>query len=239
MERRYRNRIRSDKLISFQVQVLQTDLFVRAEKNLEQRATDLVVKSRSNIEKWSRDHPDFLTSLKPLKIKAPAYPPVNWMLKASGLTGVGPMAAVAGAIAEYVGRGLMDESPNIVIENGGDIFLAASDEMVVGLFSGGSAESMKLGLLIQPDRTPLGVCTSSGAIGHSLSYGRADAATVVADEAALADAAATALCNRIQIVDDIEPALSWALSISGVRGAAVVLNKHIGLLGDLEIVRLQ
>ena len=150
------------------------------------------------------------------------------------------MAAVAGALAEYVGRGLMPDSrAGVMVENGGDIFIASPVDVVVGLFAGSSELSMQLGLRIPGDRTPVGVCTSSGTIGHSLSFGVADAATVVADNTALADAAATGLGNRVTRQGRIETALEWAMTIPGIRGAVVIRGKQIGFLGDLELAPIK
>jgi len=233
----YRRRIRAGGLTGFSVKVKQTDLYIRAERDLSVQAHDLVVLGRDRIEKWAERQPDFLTSLSPLPPNPLAPVPVREMLDAGRRAGVGPMAAVAGALAEFVGRGLKPLSPQgVIVENGGDIFLDAAVEVKIGLFAGESPLSLRLALVIGPDRMPAGVGTSSGAIGHSLSLGRADAATVLADSAGLADAAATGLGNRVCRATDIEPALEWVLSVTGVRGAAVVLGDKIGLLGDLKVI---
>ena len=114
------------------------------------------------------------------------------MIEAGQKAGVGPMAAVAGAIAECVGRELLAFSPEIIIENGGDIYLKCLKKRVVGIFAGKSPLTGKIGLEIDAKDTPLGVCTSSGTVSHSLSFGKADAAVAIAPSATLADAAATA-----------------------------------------------
>jgi len=233
----YRRRIRADGLTGFSVKVKQTDLYIRAERDLAAQAYDLVVLGRDRIESWADQDPDFLTSLSPLPHNPLAPSPVREMLAAGRRAGVGPMAAVAGALAEFVGRGLKPLSPQgVIVENGGDIFLDAAVEAKIGLFAGESPLSLRLALVIGPDRMPAGVGTSSGAIGHSLSLGRADAATVLADSAALADAAATGLGNRVSEAKDIEPALEWVLSLTGVRGAVVIVGDKIGLRGDLKVV---
>lgn len=236
---KYRSLVRAGGLIGFSVRVAQTDLFIRAERVLTAEAYDLVARGRGQIEAWAKKRPEFLTSLKPLPDAPLALSPVREMLEAGRRAGVGPMAAVAGAIAEFVGLGLGSHSPaGVIVENGGDIFISAKTQIKVGLFTGVSAVSMRLGLVIDPDMTPVGVCTSSGTIGHSLSLGRADAATVVAESTALADAAATGLGNRVRKPEELEPALEWAVSLQGVRGAAVVLGDKVGLLGDLNLVSL-
>jgi uncharacterized protein len=240
MDRRvYRARINTASLSVFTIQVEQTDLLIRAEKDLAGLAYDLVRQGRERIEAWGRENSDFLTSFKPLPLVVVAPSPVREMMAAGAAAGVGPMAAVAGALAQFVGQGLLNHSPNsLIIENGGDVFLAGKEDLVVALFAGKSTFSLRLGLKISHDRLPLGIGTSSGTVGHSMSYGRADAATVIAESAALADAAATALGNRIVKKRDIEPALEWVNSLEGVRGAVVILGEYIGFLGEVELVGL-
>ena len=235
----YRSKIKSSGLTSFEVRIEQTDLFIRAEKNLSREASDLVILGRKRITAWAETHATFITSLSPLPEDPLAPSPVKEMLSAGLTANVGPMAAVAGSLSEFVGKGLLPFSPQgVIVENGGDIFVSVASEIVIGLLAGASPLSLRLGMAVSPDQTPLGICTSSSTIGHSLSLGRADAATVTADSAALADAAATALGNRIKVDKDIEPALNWVLTLNGVRGAAVILGKNIGLLGDLNLVQI-
>ena len=145
---------------------------------------------------------------------------------------------MAGAIAESVGTSLRAFSRNVIVENGGDVFLSTERETTVGLFAGKSPLSMRLGLRISPEQTPCGLCTSSGQVGPSLSFGQADAVTVWASSTALADAAATALANRVVAPEDIEPTLDVARSTEGLKGALVVLRDRIGVWGPIELVRL-
>ncbi|MEW5723485.1 MAG: UPF0280 family protein [Thermodesulfobacteriota bacterium] len=237
--RAYRQRVRSGGWVSFSVRVEQTDLFLRAQEDLTSAAYDLAVEARGQILSWAAKRPEFLSSLAPLPLDPAAPVVVRRMLEAGRVAGVGPMAAVAGAIAEHVGRGLLPLSPaGVIVENGGDLFLVSTQEVTVGLFAGDSPLSLKLGLRLLPEQTPLGVCTSSGTFGHSLSLGRADAATVLAPDAALADAAATALGNRLKKAGDLKPALEWILSLEGIKGAAAVVDGRLGFLGDLELVPL-
>jgi len=148
------------------------------------------------------------------------------------------MAAVAGAIAARVGRALLDRSPEVIVENGGDIFLHLKRPATVAVYAGRSPLSQKLGLKIAPEEGGLGVCTSSGTVGHSLSFGVADAVCVVAPDPALADACATALGNRVADAAAIPQALEWIATISQVRGALIVVGKHLGVWGRLELVPL-
>jgi len=126
----------------------------------------------------------------------------------------------------------------VIVENGGDIFLQTKTPRVAAVYAGASPLSGKVGVRISRVGRPLGVCTSSGTVGHSLSFGRAEAAIVVAESAALADAAATALGNRVQTAEDIEPALVWLRGIKGVLGGAVVVGEKLGAWGEVELVKL-
>ncbi|MBW2545576.1 MAG: UPF0280 family protein [Deltaproteobacteria bacterium] len=146
------------------------------------------------------------------------------------------MASVAGAIARNVGLDLMKYSDNVIIENGGDIFLRLMNkDATVGIFAGDSPLSYKVSLRIKCGGVPVGVCTSSGTVGHSLSFGRADAVCVTSESATLADAAATSICNRVRREGDIKEALDFGLRIEGVEGALIIMGDKLGILGDMEL----
>jgi hypothetical protein len=149
------------------------------------------------------------------------------------------MAAVAGAIAEQVGRELKVFSKEIIVENGGDIYLALESPAVVGLFAGPSPLNMRFGIRVQPEATPCGICTSSGTVGPSLSFGLADAVTVWASSTALADAAATFLGNLVCSPQDIESALDRAQGIPGIHAVVVIAGGRIGTWGPLDLVRFE
>jgi hypothetical protein len=146
------------------------------------------------------------------------------------------MAAVAGAIAEFVGKELLKYSGQLIIENGGDIFIKTDKERTIMIYAGDSPLSNKVFIKIKPEDMPAGVCTSSGTVGHSLSFGKADACVIIAQSAVLADAVATAACNRIKEKKDIAPSLEFAISIKGVRGAIAILGKNLGSMGNVELV---
>jgi hypothetical protein len=160
---------------------------------------------------------------------------VKEMAEASAKVGVGPMAAVAGAIAEYVGRELSSISPQIILENGGDVFLMTQVERIASIFTESPLLPSYIDFRIRPDKTPLGIGTSSGKEGPSLSFGRADAVMVVSPSASLADAAATAAGNLVGSKKDIQKVLDFLRGIPGVMGGAVLVDGEIGLWGDLEL----
>ncbi len=237
-ERFYRRRVRSSGLVTFEVKVKETDLLVSADKKLEKETGDLVFSSRHQIESYIESHPDFLTTLKPYPDDPFAPPLVKEMVECTREAGVGPMASVAGAIAQYVGIGLLQWSKEVIVENGGDIFLKAERPITVSLFAGESPLSEKLGLVISPGQMPLGICTSSGSVGHSFSMGKADAACLLAPSATMADGAATALGNKIQGRKDLDRIAEWAAKMKGVTGVLVILGDAMATWGQIELTAL-
>jgi len=234
--RTYRHWVKGNDLASFNVLVKETDLYLRATSNLRRKAHRLVLKHREGLEKYIARHPDFLTSLEPLEVEKEAPGIVRDMADAASLCGVGPMAAVAGAIAGFVGRELLDFSPEVIVENGGDIYLRTLRRRTIGIFAGRSPLTGKLGLQIEPEDTPLGICTSSGTVGHSLSFGRVDAVIVLAESATLADAAATAIGNRVSDVTDIEKGIEFARSIGQLKGVVIIKDENMGVWGEVKLV---
>ncbi|MCA1905144.1 MAG: UPF0280 family protein [Desulfarculus sp.] len=237
-ERSYRVDCGARGLTAFTARVKETDLWIRATADLGQRAVESILDHRRGLEAYVREHPDFLVALTPLPMDPLAPPLVRAMLAAGQAAGVGPMAAVAGAVAQAVAGDLLTWSPQVVVENGGDVYLALAGEATVGLWAGDSPISGRVGLRIPAEQMPIAVCTSSGTVGHSLSLGRADAATILARDAALADAAATALGNRVRGPDDLAQALDWAQGVPGVLGALAVKGSRLAAWGEVELVRL-
>jgi uncharacterized protein len=237
-ERTYRTRMVRRSLVSFRVEVEETDLMVLAAQDLNSQTRELIYQNRFQLERYIARHPNFLTTLTPWPDDPFAPALVREMIRAGARVGVGPMAAVAGIIAEKVGKELMTLSPEVIVENGGDIFLALQDEATIALFAGHSPLSMKVGIKIKPEHTPLGICTSSATVGHSLSFGRADAACVLAPTACLADAAATALGNRAADQSSIAAALEWISQVPDIWGAVLIVGDKLGAWGQVELVPL-
>lgn len=238
-ERLYRARCKSRGLVSFTARVKETDLWIAADNDLESRAVESIQHHRRGLENYIASHSGFLETLTPWPDDALAPPLVRAMIAASQAAGSGPMAAVAGAIAQAVGQDLLAHSSRVVVENGGDVFMAADRDMVVALDAGKSPLSGRLGVELAASGMPLCLCTSSGTVGHSLSLGRADAATVASSDGALADAMATVLGNRVQGKGDLAPALEWAATVPGVKGGLLVLDDKLAAWGDLTLVDLQ
>ena len=236
--RTYRSRMARPGLVGFRVAVKETDLWILAARDLSREVREVVFQERRQLEAYIADHPNFLTALTPWPEDPFAPPVVREMISAARKVGVGPMAAVAGALAERVGRALDPWSDEVIVENGGDLYLKVASTATVALFAGKSPLSHRVGLRIDPDMTPLGVCTSSGTVGHSLSFGRADAACVLAPITALADAAATALGNRVRDAGSIAAALDWVATVPEILGAVVVVGDKLGAWGRVELTPL-
>jgi hypothetical protein len=243
LERTYRRRFQQDDLVYFQVVVRETDLFVgirrdRRTPELAERVERYVRELRQELEAYIAGDPGFLRAMAPHRA-GPAAPRIALdMAAAAAQTGVGPMAAVAGAFAEHIGRALIRHSRDVIVENGGDLFIKSARRRTVGIFAGTSPFSDRLALEISPQMTPLGMCTSSGTLGHSHSYGKADAVTILARTATLADAVATAAANRVQVPENLAEAVDFALSIAGVSGALAVMGDQLAVRGLIKLVPL-
>ncbi len=224
---------------AFQVVVEQTDLWIVARRDLAAEISAFVHEIRTGLKNHLLLDPDFAASLVPVDAPDQAPDLVRRMARAARACGVGPMAAVAGAIAQAVADRFVPLSPDILVENGGDIFMHSTTARTVGLLAR-PVEGVRLGLRIPADRFPLAVCTSSGRVGHSLSLGRADMVAVLARDGALSDAAATALANLLATERDLEPMLAQARRLfrTGVTGVFAQVGESVGAVGDLELVAL-
>jgi len=237
--RTYRTRMQRPGLVGFRVAVQETDLMILARRDLSLEVRRLIIQERQQLEAYLQQYPEFLTTLTPWPPDPFAPPLVREMIAAAAAAGVGPMAAVAGAIAARVGETLLPLTDEIIVENGGDIFMHLKSPATVSLYAGRSPLSHKVGLRINPqDRETWGVCTSSGTVGHSLSFGRADAACVVAADTALADACATGLGNRVPEAAAVGSALEWLGTVPGLTGAVVIVGEQLGAWGRIELVPL-
>lgn len=237
-ERTYRRRARAKDLVSFHVAVKETDLWVSAERSLENETRDLILDHRHQLERYILSHPGFLTTLQPYPQDPYAPSLVRDMIEATRGVGVGPMASVAGAIAQYVAKGLHQWSDQVIVENGGDIFLKANRPVTVSILAGESPLSGKIGVVIPKEKMPLGICSSSATVGHSLSAGVADLVCLLSPSAVLADGAATALGNRIKSKTALEKVATWADQIEGIMGGLVIVRDKMATWGEIELVGL-
>ncbi|MBN2557153.1 MAG: UPF0280 family protein [Clostridia bacterium] len=233
-KRNYRNLFENE-LVMFDVCVGETDLRLGCDRDLTDVALRSVRKAREAISTHIENHPVFGTSLIPLAADPAYHPIVNKMIEAGIAAGTGPMAAVAGAIAEYTGKALLEYSEQVFVENGGDIFFASNKDRIIGIYAGNSMLTGRLAIRISSESFPLGICTSSGTVGHSFSMGRADAVTVLSRDTALADAVATAAGNMIRSPGDINKALDFAIGIKGITGILAIIGDKLGAVGEIEL----
>jgi ApbE superfamily uncharacterized protein (UPF0280 family) len=235
-ERTYRSLINKNNLISYNVKIFESDLFISSDTNLSEQATKSLFTCRKSLESYIGINPQFKTSLVPVPEDHLAPPIVREMIQKTKICGVGPMASVAGAVAEFVGNDLLHLTENLIIENGGDIFLKVKHQVNVGIYAGESALSYKFNIIVNSEETPLGICTSSATVGPSLSFGTADAVCVISRSATLADAAASAIGNRVKSRKDIKPSLDYGIGIPGIIGIVIIVGKDMGVIGDVEFI---
>jgi ApbE superfamily uncharacterized protein (UPF0280 family) len=237
--RTYRRAVDPAGLVTFEVAVRETDLQVSARTDLADRAMELVKAARADIEGYAATHPFFVETYLPCDVSPDAPPIVRAMVRAATAATVGPMAAVAGAVAEYVARGLAELSDEVIVENGGDIFMVGATERTLRLHAGPSPLSDRVGIVLDAGLMPVAACTSSATVGPSVSLGSADAACVIADSGALADAVASALGNRVHSAEDVHVAIDAVKGIPGVRGLIVVVGETLGAWGVARLVALE
>ncbi len=232
----YREDSKNSRLKKFNVTYKDTDLLIMAPVILSDMCYTVVRKIRKKLEYYLEDHPLFLTSLEPVEVGVDAPQEIVKMSVLSAEVGVGPMASVAGLFAEQVGQKVLEFTDEVIVENGGDIFISVKEDCQIGIFAGKKTPFKdKLALRISARQTPLGICTSSGKMGPSLNLGKADSVTVVSPSTLLADAAATAISNRVQTVKDIPEAIEWAKGIKNIQGVIVIKEDKIGIWGDIQI----
>jgi ApbE superfamily uncharacterized protein (UPF0280 family) len=237
-ERFYRGMMRPQDLVCYEVVYKETDLFCCTRQDLGDYIRGRVLFYRNQLEEYIHVKPIFRESFVPIKHDPFAPGIVREMISASTRLGVGPMATVAGAVAEFVGNDIIDSSDVFIIENGGDIYLKTDIERVVQIYAKDSSFSQRIGIRLKPSEAPYGICTSSATVGPSLSLGVADAVCIVATSALFADGLATCLGNIVQKKGDIPIAIEKGRAFPGVIGILIVLGEHLGIWGDLDIVKI-
>ena len=232
----------SDRFRFFTVQFMETDLWIGVDKEsyaetMPEVVDKQIIQLRKEFNDYYRTDPDFFTSLKPVVPAKTANNYISRMCKASLQTGVGPMAGVAGLFAEEIGKQLLEKFSirELVVENGGDCFISVQEPLIVHVFAGKSPLSEKVGIIIQENSSSLGICTSSGSVGHSKSFGKADAVMVVSPNTVLADQYATAICNQIQSSEDIEKELDVVEQNDELYAVAIIIGDKIGYRGDFKM----
>jgi ApbE superfamily uncharacterized protein (UPF0280 family) len=234
----YRKGLHPKDLTSFRVLIKETDLMVSSSKDLRKQTRDSVYHYRRQLEDYIKSKPNFLSTL--LSYPEDPFAPeiIRDMISATRIFGVGPMAAVAGTIAQLVGRDLLQYTEELIVENGGDIFLKTERPVTVSFFAGSSKLSDKLGIVIYPEQMPAGICTSSATVGHSLSLGSADSVCIISSKASIADAAATALGNRITDQFKLKREIESMRKSKDIKGGVVIIGKTMASWGEIELTKI-
>jgi len=235
-KRFYRQWMGRDDLERYQVKIAESDLLILSDQNLFELARKALVEVRHSIEGYIAQDRAFATSLKPMSVAANAPSVITRMSDAGRSWNVGPMASVAGAVAQAVGEQLAGQSRTVIVENGGDVYIKAPTPVSLALYAGESSPFTDKVMFKVEAKQGLGVCTSSGLVGPSLSFGKADAVVSIAEDAAFADAAATAIANRIQCEDDVDKVVAEQEKQGRLLGLIACCGEKLGLWGDIELV---
>lgn len=241
-ERSYRSRFSNDGRRWFCVKFLESDLWIGVDSgsyraSMEEDVYAFLVDLRRQMDAYLLMDPAYKAALTPYDAGLEAPDILKEMSRVSHKTGIGPMSAVAGAVALRVAVFLKEKFgvEEVIVENGGDIYASVAEDMDISVFAGQSPLSEKVGLHIPAAAFPCGICTSSGTVGPSLSLGRADAMMIVCQDVLLADSYATAMANRIKTVNDLQPVIEQIQNIPEILGTLAVKDDKLAVCGLYEL----
>ena len=241
-QRTYRNQFSQQRFQSFTVNYKETDLWIGVDpesfrEEMKKVAHSKVMQLRSAMETYLVEDPIFGKTYEPHRVEQNAPEIVRLMAEAANRAGVGPMASVAGAFSEMVGFHLMQQFDiqELVVENGGDIFLKINQDLLMSVYAGNSPLSEKIGIEIPAYLSPLGVCTSAGTVGPSVSLGKTDATMIICRNTALADAFATGFGNLVQVPDDVQRVTQQTEQFPEILSAVIICRDKIGIRGQFEM----
>ena len=224
----YRNRIALPQSVSFEVEVSETKLEIQAHGDLTAKAKDSVFRYRYQVEEYLRQHPAFRETSSPIQIYAAAPEIVRYSDLSSRTTGVAPMSCMGGAIADFVGRDLADESANLIVASGGDAFVRSAFPLEVYLYAEGSPFHEAVLLAMPAFRNCFGISTYVPGKGIH-------AVTVVSRSACWASSFARDIGDRLTAGEALNSVLNRAASYTDVGGVVVIAGKTIFAGGDLVI----
>ncbi|MDZ7635646.1 MAG: UPF0280 family protein [Bacteroidales bacterium] len=240
--RLYREAMGNSRWTSFRSAYRETDLWVAIDSRHYRKASerftmDRILYYRDILEKHIATHQEFRDSLTPVVAPGGVHPLIQNMSEAAQIAGTGPMSAVAGAVAENVCRDLLSEfeADEVIVENGGDIFMRLTAPVAVAVHAGVSPLSEKIALQVKPEDTPLALCCSSGTVGHSMSFGMADACMIACRSGALADAYATVFGNEVKSEGTVYEVTEKALGQSQILSVVIIAGDKLGIGGQIEI----
>jgi len=241
-QRKYRQLMSGERFRSFCISYKDSDLWIGVDSDsyrsqIRFDAFEYVVQLRKEIEAYIEKQPEFLTSLIPVQVDDNAPAIIQTLAKAGYVAHVGPMAAVAGGVAQFAAEFLSSkfDMKEVVIENGGDLFLKIEQPAIVSVFAGQSPLSDIIGIKVAPEYSPVGVCCSSATVGDSLSFGAADAVVIACKDAALADAYATSFCNKILTKNDLELVIEEIKNHEQILSAVLIKGEKMAARGKFGI----
>lgn len=216
--------------------ISESELFIKIAK-------ETLLRERLIIEETIRKYPEFQKSFDPYFTKDPPEV-IKRMEDAAEICDVGPMAAVAGVLADLMSENMKKNAAKIaVVENGGEIMVNSLEDINIALYSMTTALKAQIGFVFKGEDEKIGIGTSSGTFGHGISLGKADTVTVFAIDAGIGDAAATRVANEVN-GEDIEKSIGKALEVADsleyVTGTFITRGNLVGKSGNIpELVSIQ
>ncbi|MEM3754505.1 MAG: UPF0280 family protein [Candidatus Bathyarchaeia archaeon] len=210
-------------------------LFISNSLKAINAAITSIINNRSELENYLKINPSYKYALDPIEVSESSPKIVKLAAKAARMAGVGPMAAIAGALADLALEAMLKNGSLIsLVENGGEIAANSIIPLNIAIYAGNSPLSGKLGFYVSLEDFPIGIATSSATVSNAINFGEADAAIAIADTASLADAAAKKICNSVKgdIKESIKNGLEVAKSLKFIRGAVVIRESYIGVVGN-------
>lgn len=245
-ERAYRASMGRGRLTPFEISREQTDLWLGIDPQtagsldplaFERTVVEAIDFTRVTILEYEKTHPGFIAAMTPVSSDPSAPQLIGQLIEAGERAGIGPMGAVAGTVARYVAQRIERSygTQELIIENGGDIYVRINRPLTMAVYAGSSPLSQKIGVIIPSGYSSLGVCTSAGTVGPSISYGKADAVMIICEDIALADAYATAFGNRVVVKEDVDAVIESIREIPEILSALVIKDDRAGVAGEFEV----
>jgi ApbE superfamily uncharacterized protein (UPF0280 family) len=232
----YRNKISSRQKYNWRILYKYSDIFVSSDRDVSSKLKKLTKEIYSVLESHMKEDPSFKKSLSPVESKPQYHYVIKTMCAKSALFNVGPMAAVAGAVCDFIASGLDSFCRCLIIENGGDVYIKSDKDIDVGVYLRNRHFADKIYLRIKADDMPCGLCSSSGSFGHSLSMGKSDLVTILAESTISADLAATSVANNINSPKDILKTINSYKTIKGIKGILIIKDDKLGIWGNIELM---
>jgi len=219
--------------VTAKLEIGETAATIGAERVYVEAAVDAIKAAREEIERLVRKDRFFLTTMEPYDPSPKSGGVVRRMCEAARAAGVGPMATVAGAIAQEALEAMLSQGcRHAWVDNGGDIAVMVERPVTIEVFHD-PASANAFALELENTGKPLGICSSSGTLGHSISFGNADTVVAVARDAVLADALATAIGNNVSGPGSLKGCFEPFTGIRGFHGGIAMAGGEVAIHGDI------